>query len=149
MAYHPLLMRVLNSGRTDPEWKAQEQTRHEQRMAQMRQNHQNQIASWNASNRRHEMRMKAIQDAGDASMRNWYANQAVGESNHRGFLNYISEEHTVVAGGKAFQVDNSHQKYFVNRADNSYVGTDSTASLDDLRKMGIDPSGYEEARIKR
>jgi hypothetical protein len=51
--------------------------------------------------------------------------------------------------GQAFQVDNSHQRYFVNKNDRTYIGTDSTTNLDDLRsKIGINPDDYEEVKIK-
>jgi hypothetical protein len=150
LRYDALLLRVLDSHRTSQEWKQKEQRLHEQRMAKLRQDYQNNQIAFNASNQRHEMRMKAIQDAGNASMQNWYKNQAASDANHRNFLNYITEEHTVVdRSGKAYQVDNSHQRYYVNKSDNSYIGTDSHTSLNDLRRRGIDPNRYEEVRIKR
>ncbi len=146
-----VLFRVVASHRTDPGWKARQQQQHEQRMARLRQDHANMIASFNASNRRHEMRMKSIQDAGDASMQRWYQNQAKSDATHRNFLNYITDEHTVVdSSGKAYQVDNSHQRYFVHKRDNTYIGTDTHTSLDDLRaKMQINPDDYKEVKIKK
>ncbi|RYG63251.1 hypothetical protein EON80_21615 [bacterium] len=149
LLYNDLLLRVVNSHRTNQQWMQQQQQLHEQRMAILRQDYANQMASFNASNQAHQVRMNAIQDAGNANMKSWYEKQAAGDVAHRNFLNYITDEKTVVSGGKAFQVDNSHQKYFINKQNNTYIGTDRNTSLDDLRAMGIDPSNYQVAQIKR
>jgi hypothetical protein len=147
--YNDLVKRVVLSHKTNPQWAQRQQQLHEQRMAQLRSDYANQMARFNAANQSHQMRMNAIQDAGNANMKKWYEGQAASDKSHRNFMNYITDEHTVVAAGQSFQVDNSHQRYFVNKNDHTYIGTDSTTSLDDLREMGVDPSDYMMAKIKR
>jgi hypothetical protein len=147
--YNDLVLRITRTHKTNPQWTRQQQQLHEQRMAQLRNDYANQMANFNAANQSHQMRMNAIQDAGGANMKKWYDSQAASDKNHRSFMNYITDEHTVVAAGKTFQVDNSHQRYFVNKNDNTYIGTSNTTSLDDLREMGINPSDYVMAKIKR
>jgi hypothetical protein len=149
-AYNKLVMRVMKSHETDPQWKAREQQKHEQIMAKLRQDYENQKIAFNASNQRHELRMKSIQDAGNASMRSWYEKQAQSDASHRRFLNYITDENTVVdKSGKAYQVDNSHQKYFLNKRTNTYIGTKSTTNLSDLNRIpGVNANEYEEVKIK-
>lgn len=148
--YNDLLLRVAATHKTNPQWQQQQQQLHEQRTAQLRQDHANMVASFNASNQAHQIRMNAIKDASNASMKSWYEKQAASDAMHRSFMNTITSEHTVVtSSGRAFQVDNSHQQYFVNKNNNTYVGTSSNTSLEDLRRMGLDPSNYERVKIKR
>ncbi len=137
MRFLNLYQSISRTMKNDPNWLNQENQKHNQRMAQLQQDSQNNMASISASNRAHEMRMKNIQDAGASSMKSWYDKQATSDATHRSFMNYINDEHTVVAGGKAFQVNNSHQNYFVNKNNNTYVGTQSGTTLDDLRQMGL------------
>ncbi|MBC8135767.1 MAG: hypothetical protein H8F28_07780 [Fibrella sp.] len=148
--YNQLLLRIARTYKTDPQWKAQQQALHERRMAQLRRDYENQQIAFNASNQRHQLRMQAIEDAGRANTRNWQQRQDQSDANHRQFLNYITDEHTVVdRSGKAYQVDNSHQRYFINKRTNTYIGTKSTTGLDDLRRIpGVDPNEYEEVKVK-
>ncbi len=147
--YLPAVEKMRKSIAFSKSWVAQQQARHEARMAQLRQDHANQLASWSASNRQHDLRMQAISDAGDASMKKWYDQQAQSDNTQRRFLNYITEENTVVTGGKTYQVDNSHQRYFINKNTGKYIGTSSTTDLDDLRgMMNTNPDDYQEAKIK-
>lgn len=144
----PLLKRMTT--KVDPQWNAREQQMRQQRFDQLRQDSQNNIAAINTSNQNHQMRMESIQDAGDASMQRWYQSNAQSDKTHRGFINYITGENTVVANnGKAFQVDNSHQKYFVNKHNNTYIGTDAHTNLEDLRRRGLNPNDYEPVKIRR
>lgn len=148
--YNGTYMNIVSTFRANPQWMAKQQQLHEQRMAQLRQDHANMLASFSVSNRNHELRMKSIQDAGDASMQRWYQNQAQSDKTHRSFLNYITDEHTVVdSSGKAFQVDNSHEKYFIHKRNNTYIGTKSTMDLDDLRRLGLNPDDYTPTKIKQ
>ena len=149
MRYLNYLRQVGRTFKNDPNWLNQQTEKHNQRMAQLQQDSQNNMASISASNRAHQMRMKNIQDAGNASMKSWYEKQATSDATHRSFMNYINNEHTVVAGGKAWQVNNSHQNYFVNKNNNTYVGTQRGTTLDDLRRMGLNPNDYTPAKIKR
>jgi hypothetical protein len=149
MRYLNYFRQVGRTMKNDPNWLNLQNQKHNQRMAQLQQDSQNNMASMSASNRAHEMRMKNIQDAGNASMKNWYEKQATSDATHRSFLNTINNEHTVVTGGKAFQVNNSHQNYFINKNDQTYVGTQSGTTVDDLRRMGLDPNDYVQAKIKR
>lgn len=149
--YQGMLLAMADSHHTSPEWKRKEQENHETRMAILRQNHANDLALYRSWNRSHEMRMQAIQATGDASMQSWYQRQAQSDDNHRSFLNYINDEHTVVSSsGKAYQVDNAFERYYVNKNNNTYIGTKSTTDLDDLRRTaGVNPDDYEEVKIKR
>ena len=145
-----LLRHVVLSYRTDADWQRREQAAHEQRMAQLRQDYEQQQVSFRAMNQQHAARMQQLHAASDAHNRQWASQQASIDRGHERFLNLIRGEHTVSDGaGRLFQVDNSHQKYFVNATTNSYVGTDSTTSLDDLRRLGLDPADYREAAIIR
>lgn len=163
-AFADVLRRVVLSNRTDPEWQRREQATHERRMAQLRQDYENQQVNFRAMNRQHAARMQQISAsaaahnqrmetltaANDAHNQQWASQQASNDAGHERFLNLIRGEHTVSAGdGHLLQVDNSHQKYFVNPTTNTYVGTDGTTSLDDLRKLGLNPDDFREARIVR
>lgn len=149
--YLAMLYAMARSHKTTEAWKQKEKEKHERIMAELRQNHAENMARYRAMNQAHEMRMQAIQAAGDASMQRWYAQQAQSDSNHRRFLNYINDEHTVVSSsGKAFQVDNAYERYYVNKHNNTYIGTKSTTDLDALRReAGVNPDDYEEVKIKR
>lgn len=149
-AYNDLLFRVGGSFRTDPEWKARQQALHEERMAQLRRNHDSNMAWIRASSERHQARMKALHAQADAGMQRWYQQQASSDASHRRFLNYITDEETVVgSGGRTFQVPTGHDRYYLNKQDNTYVGADSTTDRDDLRKRGLNPDDYEEFRVRR
>ena len=163
-AFGEVLRRVVLSNRTDPEWQRGEQAVHEQRMAQLRQDYENQQVNFRTMNQQHAARMQQITAsaaahsqrmdnltaASDARNQQWASQQASNDAGHERFLNLIRGEHTVSdGGGHLFQVDNSHQKYFVNPTTNTYVGTDGTTSLDDLRKLGLNPDDFREARIVR
>jgi hypothetical protein len=67
------------------------------------------------------------------------------------FINTIREENTVVdQSGTSYQVEGHHERYYVNKYDNTYIATDAATELHDLRaKMGVDPDKYEEVRIKK
>jgi len=163
-AFAEVLRRVVLSSRTDPEWQRREQAVHERRMAQLRQDYENQQVNFRAMNQQHAARMQQISASAaahnqrmetltatnDARNQQWASQQASNDAGHERFLNLIRGEHTVSDGsGHVFQVDNSHQKYFVNPTTNTYVGTDSTTSLDDLRRLGLNPDDFREARIVR
>ena len=152
VAYNDLLFRIGGSYRATPEWKEKERQMQEQRMAQMKRDHANNMAAIQASAQRHQMRMKALHDASDARMKSWYDRQAASDDSHRRFLNYITDENTVVSqsSGKAWQVETGHDRYYMHKRDDTkFVGADSTTDLDDLRKRGLNPDDYEEVRIKR
>jgi hypothetical protein len=45
-------------------------------------------------------------------------------------------------------VDNKHERYYVNKLDGTYIGTDNATGLSDLgRTQGIDIRNYEEVKI--
>jgi hypothetical protein len=53
-------------------------------------------------------------------------------------------------GGVPSQVEAGQDQYFRNKSDNTYIGTDSTKELEDLRRiMGLNPDDYENVKIKR
>jgi hypothetical protein len=73
------------------------------------------------------------------------------DASHQRFLNTIKEENTVVdQSGQTYQVESGHERYYINKRDNSYIGTDSTTDQHHLRaKFGVNPDDYEEVKIKR
>lgn len=154
--YVDMLNAMGRSYVTDPSWQAEQTRKHQAQMAQidefgrqMTAQHQRNMAAIQASAQRHQQRMAAIQASNDASMKAFNDRMASSDAQHRAFLNYINDEHTVSAGGKSFQVDNSYQRYFVNKQNGTYVGGDVTMDPDKLRSMGLNPNDYEEAKIVR
>ena len=156
------LFHVLDSQKTLPEWKEQErvaaadrQRQHERVMAQialgteqLKRNHQNNMGTLNGMAARHQLRMDAIHAAGDASMAAYKARDLASDNNHRGFLNYITEENTVgTSSGRTFQVENKYERYYINKNDSSYIGLKGGTSLNDL--SGVNPGDYEEAKVLR
>lgn len=150
---------VSKMGKTkkvNPQWQASQAAKAQASMNQIRQfgeqmtaRHNQNMANIQASAQRHQARMQAIWDSNDASMKAYYDRNASSDVQHRNFLNYINDENTVqTTGGRIMQVDNSYQKYYLNKNNNTYVGGDSTTDLDTLRKWGLNPDDYEEAKIK-
>lgn len=155
--YVPMLEAMGRTHRMNPAWQAEQNRKHQARMAQLQAfgrqqtaRHQRNMAWIQRSAARHQKRMQAIHAQGDASMKRFDARMKAGDAQHRGFLNYINEEHTVVdAKGKAYQVDNSYQRYFVNKRTGTYVGGDIRMDVDKLRGLKLNPDDYEEVKIKR
>jgi hypothetical protein len=53
-------------------------------------------------------------------------------------------------GGQTYQVGTWQDCYYVDKTDNTYIGTDSTVERDDLRsRFGVNPDSYEETRIRK
>lgn len=155
-AYLEMLNAMARTFQENPQWRAEQNRKHQQQMAQidafgrqMTAQHNQNMAAIQASAQRHQQRMQAIWSANDASMKSYQDRMASSDAQHRGFLNYINDENTVVAGGKSYQVDNSYQRYFVNKTNGTYVGGDITMDADKLRGMGLNPDDYSEAQIKR
>ncbi|RYG49611.1 hypothetical protein EON79_00690 [bacterium] len=155
-AYLPMFEAISRTHKMNPEWQAAQAQKHRERMAQMEafgrqmtaQHNQN-MAAIQASAQRHQQRMQTIWAQGDASVKNFYDRMAAGDVQQRNFLNYINDENTVVgSGGKTYQVDNSYQRYFMHKQNRTYVGGDSTMDIDKLRSLGLNPSDYEEVKIK-
>ena len=108
------------------------------------------MAAIQSSAQRHQQRMQAIWAQGDANTKAYNDRMASSDAQHRQFLNYVNDERTVVSSsGKSFQVDDSYQRYFVNKQNGTYVGGDSTTDVDKLRTLGLDPNAYEEVKIAR
>jgi uncharacterized cupin superfamily protein len=160
--YNDLLLQMAKSFKTDPDWQAQQmrisQERHEAIMAQIANNtaamtrrHEANMAWIRNSSAAHQARMDALHAQGDAQMATWKSQQAQNDASHEQFLNYIKGEETVVnSGGSSFQVQTGQNQYFRNKNDNTFVGTDSTKELEDLRKIwGLNPDDYENVRIKQ
>lgn len=162
LQYKDTLFHIIWSQKTLPEWKEKErqmaadrQRQHEYAMAQIARNtqqlqinHQNNMATLQGMAARHQLRMDAIHAAGDASMAAYKARDIASDNNHRGFLNYITEQNTVgTSSGQTFQVDNKYDRYYFNKSDNSYIGLNGGTNLNDLQ--GVNPGDYEEAKIIR
>ncbi|WEK35207.1 MAG: hypothetical protein P0Y53_22180 [Candidatus Pseudobacter hemicellulosilyticus] len=162
--FNETLLKIAATNKTDPTWKARENAQHQQRMAQLQRDYQQQQVNFSAMNQQHQLRMNQIQQsasahqermgnlqaANDARNNAWAIQQASLDRSHERFINVIRGEHTVAdAQGNTFQVDNSHQKYFVNKTKHTYIGTHNTTSLDDLRKLGLNPDDYAETKVIR
>lgn len=160
--YNDLLLQVAESFKSNPKWQAKQrelsQQRHEATMAMIRANtaamtrrHEANMAAIQSSAARHQQRMAALHAAGDARMNAWKEQQAQSDVSQERFLNYIKGENTVVnSSGSTFQVEAGQDRYFKNKSENTFIGTDSTKELQDLRKiMGLNPDDYEEVKIKR
>jgi hypothetical protein len=158
--FRPTLVKIALSKETYPEWTALQNQKHEERMAQMRADHEMAMQRMNqqhaqnmqwiqASAQRHQQRMESIWAAGDASMKSYYERSASSDLQHQSFLNYINDENTVVGSeGRVRQVDNSYQRYFINKHNNSYLGGDIRFDEDAIRRLGLNPDDYEEAKIR-
>lgn len=144
--FFPMLLAIGKTHTPDPEWQAKQQAIHEQKMAQIRQNSSDWIQQ---SAQRHQARMKALWAANDARVQSFYERSAASDRQHQGFINSINGEHTVVnSSGQTWQVDNSYDKYYVNKNDNSYVGGDIRLDPDELRRRGLNPDDYQEVKIR-
>jgi hypothetical protein len=79
------------------------------------------------------------------------ARQAQDDAMQQSRVNAIREEHTVLGSdGTTYQVDSHHERYYVNKRDNTYIGAGATMERNDLRKaFGVNPEDYEEVRIVR
>lgn len=155
--YEPMMLRMFNSIKITPEFKASQQARHEQAMASiqanteaMRRRHEGNMAAIQASAQAHQQRMQSIWAANDASVASYYDRMKSSDVQHRAFLNAINDESTVsISGGQKLQVDNSYQRYWVNKSDGTYVGGDINFGDSQLRALGLNPSDYEEATVVR
>lgn len=160
--YNDLLLQMAESFHSNPEWQAKQrqlsQQRHEATMAMIQANtaamtrrHEANMAAIQSSAARHQQRMADLHAAGDARMSAWKEQQAQNDASHEGFLNYIKGENTVVnSSGATFQVEAGQDRYFKNKTNNTFIGTDSAKELEDLRKIwGLNPDDYEAVKIKR
>jgi hypothetical protein len=160
--YNAVVLRMSRSYKTNPEWQARQQQlsreRHEATMAMIAANtaamtrrHEANMAAIQASAARHQAHMASLQAAGDARVNAWKQQQAQSDASHERFLNYIKGENTVVnSTGSTFQVESGQDRYFRNKSDNTYIGTDGTKELEDLRKIwGLNPDDYENVKVKR
>ncbi len=124
-----MLSRLARSKKTNPAFTERQNAEHARRMADiqagidaMTSQHIANMQAIQGSAERHQARMNAITAAGDANTAAFENRMDAIDGNQRQFLNYINDEQTVVdGGGKAFQVDDGYDRYFVNKSDNSYV----------------------------
>lgn len=156
-AYVAMLSAIDGSRRMNPQWQSQQEQRHQAQMAQIEafgrqltSQHNANMAQMQQSAAVHQSRMAAIQAAGDASTQAFNNRMASGDAQQQRFVNYINDENTVVgSSGRSMQVDNSYQRYYVNKQTNTYIGGDITMDQDKLRAFGLNPDDYEEMQIKR
>ncbi len=153
-----LMNTIANSRVENPQWRQLQDQKHQQTMAQIDENtrrmtaqHEQNMANIQASSQAHQQRMANLQQASDARNQAWAQNQASQDNSHKQFINSINNEHTVMdASGNTFQVDNYQQKYFVDKTNNTYIGTHGTVTLDDLRRIkGINFENFTETQIIR
>ncbi len=155
--YKEMMDAIGKSHKMNPEWQAQQQQRHEQTMAEIARNTQLMTERHNAnmqwiqdSAQRHQQRMQAIWSSNEAQNQAFQQRMNSMDNSQRNFLNYINDENTVVSSsGQSFQVDNSYQRYYMNKSDRTYVGGDSTMDIDQLRKLGLNPDDYEEVKVRQ
>jgi hypothetical protein len=174
-----LAFRMFLSRHYNPAWAAAQQSLHEQKMALGRQQQQfiNQmtelqaqghrqrmqdIQNWGAANTRmHEDRMAqsdashqawmAGQAQSDAQQRSWMSQQLRDDDVQQSRINALREENTVVdSGGTSYQVDIHHERYYVNKRDNTYIGADAVTERNDLQRLyGVNPDDFEEVKVVR
>jgi hypothetical protein len=150
--FNDMIFKIVSTVKPSQAWLDKEKQMRDQRWAQHQQNMQNQQANMQASYQSHQIRMQNMQQSFDQHNKNWQQQQNAIDHNHGMFLNMIKEENTVsTSSGQTFQVDNSHQKYYYNKSNNTYIGTDQHTTIDDLRKNdpSINPDNYEETQILR
>src|ERR1044072_1643414 len=155
-AYIPMLEAMEETRKMNPDWQMQQQQKHQAQMnqiaefgRQMTAQHNRNMAWIQQSAQLHQQRMQAIWASNDASVQAFNDRMAAGDVQQQRFLNYINDENTVVtSSGTSMQVDNSYQRYYVNKNNNTYVGGDITMDQDKLRTLGLNPDDYTEAKIK-
>lgn len=165
--YSSIALHMLSSLKNTPQWLQGQRIAHQQQMAHMRMSeqnlrssHQQIMATQRMQFENHQHHMKNRQDSFQASHQQWMDthfrdnasySHTTGDYNHEQFINAIREEHTVMDGkGNTYQVDNKHERYYINKLDGTYIGTDKTTELSDLaRTNGIDVHHYEEVKIIR
>jgi hypothetical protein len=161
-AVEDIMITMMKTRENNPEWQrqqqAQQQAQHEQTMAMINQNtqrmtqqHQQNMANIQASANAHQQRMANLQQSHDQWNNNWQQNQNAIDDRHNQFINSINNEHTVAdRSGNTYQVDNYSDKYFVDKTNNTYIGTHSTVTLDDLRKIkNLNIENFEQVQIIR
>jgi hypothetical protein len=161
-AVEEIMITMMKTRENNPEWQrqqqAQQQAQHEQTMATINQNtqrmtqqHQQNMANIQASANAHQQRMANLQQSHDQWNNNWQQNQNAIDNRHKQFINSINNEHTVAdQSGNTYQVDNYSDKYFVDKTNNTYIGTHSTVTLDDLRKIkNLNIDNFEQVQIIR
>ncbi len=142
----------------NPAWQQAQHARHQQVMAQIDANtqamtaqHQRNMANIQASAQAHQQKMAALHQAADIRNQAWAGQQASLDAQHKQFINGIRNEHTVAdPSGNTYQVDNYSDKYFVDKTNNTYIGTHGTVTLDDLRQIkGLNIDNFAETIIIR
>ncbi len=157
-----MMVEMIQSRENNPEWQrqqqAQQQAQHEQTMATINQNtqimtqrHNQNMANIQASANAHQQKMANLQQSHDQWNNNWQQNQDAIDNGHKRFINSINNEHTVAdQSGNTYQVDNYSDKYFVDKTNNTYIGTHGTVTLDDLRQIKhLNIDNFEQVQIIR
>lgn len=167
--YNELALQMVASRRFNPVWANAQRALQAQQLAHQRAMGQQQLDHINNMTRiqtqGHNQRMQDIQNFGQANTRmhedrmtqsdaqhqSWMNQQAWEDNLQRDRINTIREQHTVIdSGGNAYQVDNHHERYYLNKRDNTYIGVSSATELHDLRRThGVNPDDYEEVKIVR
>lgn len=155
--FRPMLRAIAGSKKTNPEWRANENAKHQQRMAEMaaftqrlQAQHNQNMAILQASAERHQQRMQAMWAANDASVQKFYERSASSDLQHQRFLNYINDENTVSdSSGKTWQVMTGFDRYFVNKDTGKYLGGDINFDSEAIRRMGMNPDDYSEVKIRK
>jgi len=157
-----MMLKMADSRVNNPAWQEAQNEKHRQGMAQIKQNeqrnrdmmtqqHNQRMGDIQRSGAAHQQKMADLQQANDIRNEQWEKNQASQDIQHEKFLNVIKGEHTVKdSEGNTYQVDNSQDKYFVDKHNNTYIGAYATKTLDDLRQIKhINIDNFEEVQIIR
>lgn len=172
-------IRMMTSRHFDPRWEAAQQRLHEHRMAMGQQQLDFTNRMTEIQRQGHDQRMRDIQSFGqantqmhnermaqmDANHQSWMSEQAQSDTTHQSCMeqqsrdddmqssrvNAIREEHTVAdSSGATYQVSAHHDRYFVNKVENTYIGAGVTTEIADLRRThGVNPDDYVEVKIVR
>lgn len=142
---------VISSYKTNPQWRQQQDARHQQIMQQQAANSQQTMQNMtNAHNQRmqnmqqnfnaHQQRMQGMQSTFDSQNQTWMNNQASQDRNHEQFIDYIRDENTVTNGTQTGKVETGYNYYYVDPNTGNYIGTNV--------QENPNPSVYQEWKKK-
>jgi len=146
------LTSIVESYKTNAQWRENENRAHQQRMQmnaqananymqQMTQAHNQRMANMQSSFNAHQQRMGNLQAGYDAQNQAYSDNQASSDNHHRRNIDVIRGEETVRQGNKTAKVEAGYNNYYVNSSNNGYYGTNA-------EPQSV-PDGYEKWNVER
>ena len=140
---------VADTRKTRPEFLAAQQQLNDTRQADIQQRTEQLRQQGEASLRIIQDDAARQQERQTESMDDFNERMSANDENTRRFSNYIQDESTVLdSSGEEHQVDDSYDRYYLNRNDGTYIGGDTTFDDSSLLGLGLDPSDYEFAPVK-